>query len=95
MSDNHLEGPPESVQEGIDSGLSSQLKPERRPSMKLYGGIDLHSNNSYIVLIDGGGTVIERSRVANELGLVLQPWGRIGSRSTVWRWSRPTTGTGW
>ena len=40
--------------------------------MKLYGGIDLHSNNSYIVLIDGGGTVIERSRVANELGQVLQ-----------------------
>ena len=43
--------------------------------MKLYGGIDLHSNNSYIVLIDGGGTVIERSRVANELGLVLQTLG--------------------
>jgi transposase len=43
--------------------------------MKLYGGIDLHSNNSYIVLIDGGGTVIERSRVANELRLVLQTLG--------------------
>jgi transposase len=43
--------------------------------MKLYGGIDLHSNNSYIVLIDGGGTVIERSRVGNELGLVLQTLG--------------------
>ncbi len=40
--------------------------------MKLYGGIDLHSNNSYIVLIDSGGTVIQRSRVGNEIGLVLR-----------------------
>jgi hypothetical protein len=40
--------------------------------MKLYGGIDLHSNNSYIVLIDSGGTVVQRSRVGNDLGRVLQ-----------------------
>ena len=40
--------------------------------MKLYGGIDLHSNNSYIVLMDSGGTVIQRSRVGNEIGLVLR-----------------------
>ena len=39
--------------------------------MKLYGGIDLHSNNSYSVLIDSGGTVVQRSRVGNEIGLVL------------------------
>ena len=40
--------------------------------MKLYGGIDLHSNNSYIVLMDSGGTVVQRSRVSNEIGLVLR-----------------------
>jgi transposase len=40
--------------------------------MKLYGGIDLHSNNSYNVLIDERGTVVVRSRVANEIGRVLQ-----------------------
>src|SRR5262245_37247917 len=40
--------------------------------MKLYGGIDLHSNNSYIVLIDGSGTVVVRSRMGNEIGRVLQ-----------------------
>ena len=40
--------------------------------MKLYGGIDLHSNNSYIVLMDSGGAVVERNRVANEIGLVLR-----------------------
>jgi transposase len=40
--------------------------------MKLYGGIDLHSNNSYIVLMDSGGTVVQRSRVGNEMGLVLR-----------------------
>ena len=40
--------------------------------MKLYGGIDLHSNNSYIVLIDSGGAVIERSRVGNDIERVLR-----------------------
>ena len=40
--------------------------------MKLYGGIDLHSNNSYLVLIDDEGTVIVRSRMGNEIGRVLQ-----------------------
>jgi transposase len=40
--------------------------------MKLYGGIDLHSNNSYVVLIDDRGTVTMRSRVGNEIGRVLQ-----------------------
>ena len=40
--------------------------------MKLYGGIDLHSNNSYIELIDDRGAVMMRSRVSNEIGLVLQ-----------------------
>jgi transposase len=43
--------------------------------MKLYGGIDLHSNNSYIVLIDSEGTVVQQSRVSNDIGLVLQSLG--------------------
>ena len=40
--------------------------------MKLYGGMDLHSNNSYRVLIDESGAVVQRSRVGNEMGRVLQ-----------------------
>ena len=40
--------------------------------MKLYGGIDLHSNNSVIVIIDEQGEVKARKRLANDLDLVLR-----------------------
>lgn len=39
--------------------------------MKLYGGIDLHSNNSVIVLLDEEDKVVYRRRLANELPIVL------------------------
>ena len=39
--------------------------------MKLYGGIDLHSNNSVIALIDEQDRVVYRRRLAHDLGLVL------------------------
>jgi transposase len=35
--------------------------------MRLYGGIDLHSNNSVIHLIDENGVSHFRKRVANDL----------------------------
>jgi hypothetical protein len=39
--------------------------------MKLYGGIDLHSNNSVIVLSDEEDKVVYRRRLANDIELVL------------------------
>lgn len=39
--------------------------------MKLYGGIDLHSNNSVIVLSDEQDKVVYRRRMPNDLPLVL------------------------
>lgn len=39
--------------------------------MKLYGGIDLHSNNNVIVLIDEDGKEVLRKRLANDLTLLL------------------------
>ena len=39
--------------------------------MKLYGGIDLHSNNSVIALLDEQDKVVYRRRLVNELELVL------------------------
>lgn len=41
-------------------------------TMKLYAGIDLHSNNSYVVLLDEADKVIYQKRLPNELGLILQ-----------------------
>ena len=39
--------------------------------MKLYGGIDLHSNNSVIALLDEEDRAIYRQRLGNDLGLIL------------------------
>ena len=39
--------------------------------MKLYGGIDLHSNNSVIALLDEEDRVVYRRRLRNDLELVL------------------------
>lgn len=40
--------------------------------MKLYGGIDLHSNNSVLVLIDEENHVVYERRLRNGLGLILR-----------------------
>ena len=39
--------------------------------MKLYGGIDLHSNNSVIALLDDNDRAVYRKRLPNDLGHVL------------------------
>jgi len=39
--------------------------------MKLYGGIDLHSNNSVIALLDEEDRVVYRRRLPNDLEVVL------------------------
>ena len=40
--------------------------------MKLYGGIDLHSNNCVIVLIDVNGKIVFQKRIVNTLSLILE-----------------------
>lgn len=40
--------------------------------MKLYGGIDLHSNNSYVVLSDEADKIIYQKRLANDLEVILK-----------------------
>jgi transposase len=39
--------------------------------MKLYGGIDLHSNNSVIALLDETDNVVYQRRLPNDLTLML------------------------
>jgi hypothetical protein len=39
--------------------------------MKLYGGIDLHSNNSVLVLIDEQDKVVYEKQLDNKLELIL------------------------
>ena len=40
--------------------------------MKLYGAIDLHSNNNVTVLIDEKDKVVYQKRLANDLPLVIE-----------------------
>lgn len=40
--------------------------------MKLYGGIDLHSNNSVIALLDEADHPVYRKRLGNDLGMILR-----------------------
>lgn len=40
--------------------------------MKLYGGIDLHSNNSVIHLIDEQGNTLLKARAANDIMIILR-----------------------
>src|SRR5260221_3770114 len=40
--------------------------------MKLYCGIDLHSNNSYIVLSDEDGKTVYQKRLSNDIALILK-----------------------
>lgn len=40
--------------------------------MKLYGGIDLHANNSVVVLLDEQDQVVYQKRLRNDLGQLLQ-----------------------
>ena len=39
--------------------------------MSLYGGIDLHSNNSVVVLLDDEDQVIYQQRLPNQLPVIL------------------------
>ncbi|WP_295404108.1 hypothetical protein [uncultured Thiocystis sp.] len=39
--------------------------------MKLYGGIDLHSNNRVVVLLDETDAAVYRQRLPNDLSAVL------------------------
>ncbi len=40
--------------------------------MKLYAGIDLHSNNSYVVILDETDRVIYQKRLSNDANLILK-----------------------
>jgi transposase len=46
--------------------------------MRYYGGIDLHSNNSYVVVIDETGTSVFRRRLANDLSAIERVFSNFG-----------------
>jgi transposase len=48
--------------------------------MRLYCGIDLHSNNAYLSVIDEQDVVVYHKRLRNELGLILEVLGSFAEQ---------------
>ena len=46
--------------------------------MKLYCGIDLHSNNCVVVVLDEADKVVYQKRLGNDLALILQQLAVFG-----------------
>jgi transposase len=40
--------------------------------MKLYCGIDLHSNNSYVAILDENDKIVHQRRPVNDLSMILE-----------------------
>ncbi len=60
-----------------------------------YCGIDLHSNNSVVVVSDEEDRIVFNQRLPNDLGQIRGHWSRIGQIWRVWSSRARTTGTGW
>ena len=62
--------------------------------MPLYGGIDLHANNSVVVLLNDQDQVIYQKRLPNHLSVILEPWslyhreieGVVVESTSNWYW---------
>jgi len=56
--------------------MTTDGKPDEETEMPLYGGIDLHANNSVVVLLNEQDHVIYQKRFPNHLPTILEPLGR-------------------
>ncbi len=63
--------------------------------MELYAGLDLHSRNTYIGIMDNAFNRVFKKRVPNHLEQILQTLDPFRDQIKV-LWLNPlTTGTGW
>ena len=67
----------------------------KETATKVMAGIDLHSNNAMIGLVDMNGKRLEHKKVACELKEVLAALAPYRERVERSRWKRLTTGIGW
>jgi hypothetical protein len=63
--------------------------------MSLYCGIDLHSTNCYLAVLDEQLRPVLGRRVANSLETILAALAPHRSKSPPWPWNPRSTGTGW
>jgi hypothetical protein len=71
--DNHIEGSSiERYSKVVKAMNDLQHNPIEETEMPLYGGIDLHANNSVVVLLNEQDQVIYQRRLANHLPTILE-----------------------
>jgi hypothetical protein len=71
--DNHLEGSSiERYSKVVEAVNNLWHNPIEETEMSLYGGIDLHANNSVVVLLNEQDQVIDQQRLANHLPTILE-----------------------
>jgi len=63
--------------------------------MGLYCGIDLHSNNHVLTVIDEADRRVYERRLPNELAKAKEAWSHFARSWSPWLSSRRLTGTGW
>lgn len=63
--------------------------------MRLYAGIDLHSNNNYQAIIDEHDQRVYQKRLPNKPGAVLAELAPFQEKLATLQWNLLSTGTGW
>ena len=63
--------------------------------MDHFVGIDLHSNNSYIAVIDTDNNRTFKKKASNNLTEIIKLLAPFKNRLKGLLWNQPTTGTGW
>ncbi|SIO72544.1 hypothetical protein SAMN05444172_8979 [Burkholderia sp. GAS332] len=63
--------------------------------MKKFSGIDLHSNNTVVVVSDEVGHIVYQRRLPTTRCRSAPHWRRIAKNWKVWSSRQRTTGTGW
>ena len=62
----------EHYSEVVEAMHNLRHNPIEETEMPLYGGIDLHANNSVVVLLDEQDQMIYQQRLANHLPTILE-----------------------
>jgi hypothetical protein len=62
--------------------------------MRLHAGIDLHANNSVVVVIDEDDRILYQKRLHNELKYCCKRWHPTRTCYRALSWNRPTIGIG-
>ena len=63
--------------------------------MTLYCGIDLHSNNSVVAVLDEQDRTVYEKRLPNDLETITEVCASINRSWLLAWWSPRITGTGW